>query len=325
MKSCRKKNITGVAWHASNLPFATNYNDHFETPFQAYIDVKPVIDWLCTLRLKTDKFKVNLYDPYYCNGKAAKQLKELGYESIFHEKRDFYMDISNNTVPAHDILITNPPFSDSHKTQCLNYCFQKLRQPIESPDSNKRPFLLLMPSYVAAKQYFRNFLTVEPDLVNDIVYLIPSQTYKYDHPEKTGKDHCPFDSLWFLGIPKNQIASFQEYWESLASKQLTLATSLAQLQSLGVISASNRPNIRKRCQIRKRMHKETLNTNDLSTKMPSYGSNNKLRQLSKPSQTFENSNRDQSKQIATIFQSGKLNENISSSEIQPDKKRKKRF
>jgi hypothetical protein len=265
MKPNRNKTVT---WHSSNLPFETNY--HFETPFQAYLDIKPVIDWLCTSQLKTEKHTVRLYDPYYCNGKTAKQLKDLGYDNILHEKRDFYKDISNDTVPAHDIFITNPPFSDSHKTQCLSYCFQKLREPFESPDENNKkaiPFLLLMPAYVAAKQYYREFLSKEPESVNDMVYLIPSTTYKYNHPENTGKDDCPFNSLWFFGLAKNHINSFQNYMDSLPleSRRLTLATSLAQLQNLEVITSNNRPNPKQRRRVRKRINKDLSNENTLTS------------------------------------------------------------
>jgi hypothetical protein len=262
------KSFTGrkkVAWHASSLPFKSNYNDHFETPNQAYVDIKPVIDWLCTLQFEEDKNNVRLFDPYYCNGRTAKLLRALGYENIVHEKRDFYMDISNDTIPSHDIFITNPPFSDSHKIQCLNYCFQKLRQ--EDSSGNKQkciPFLLLMPSYVASKQYFRNFLSMEPDSVNDIVYLIPSSTYKYDHPDKTGKEYCPFKSLWFFGIEKDKIGLFQQYWESidLGATKLTIATSLSQLHNFGVTSLNNRPNPKQRNRLRKRLKKETSDENN---------------------------------------------------------------
>ena len=254
---------TTTTWHPSDLPFATNYNDHFETPFQAYVDIKPVIDWLCTSQLHVDKSEVRLYDPYYCNGRTATLLQELGYSNILHEKRDFYSDIANNTVPVHDVLITNPPFSDSHKTQCLNFCFQKLRQAVKPDDvkSKSIPFLLLMPAYVATKQYFRDFLTNESDSVHDVIYLIPSTTYKYDHPENTGKEYCPFESLWFFGIGKDRINSFQMYWESLSleTRRLTLTTSLAQLQTLRIVSATNRPNPKQRSRIRKRKCKEASN------------------------------------------------------------------
>ena len=249
--------VATTTWHPSHLPFATNYNDHFETPFQAYLDIKPVLDWLCTSQLNVEKSKVRLYDPYYCNGRTATLLRELGYNNILHEKRDFYGDVSNDSVPVHDILITNPPFSDSHKTQCLSFCFRKLRQSneVDEVQSKSVPFLLLMPAYVAAKQYFRDFLSKESDSSNDIVYLAPSMTYKYDHPENTGKEFCPFESLWYFGIGKERVASFQIYWESLSIKasRLSLATSLTKLQELRVISANNRPNPKQRSRIRKRL------------------------------------------------------------------------
>jgi hypothetical protein len=222
---------------------------------------------LCASQFKKEKL-TRLYDPYYCNGRTLKILKDLGYENVIHEKRDFYMDISNDTVPAHDIFITNPPFSDSNKTQCLSYCFRNLRHPMASNTDRKQksiPFLLLMPAYVAAKQYFRDFLSEAPASANDIVYLIPSSAYTYDHPENTGKDCCPFESMWFLGLATDQIRSFQQHWESLEGKTaLSIATSYDQLQNSGIISAINRPNPKQRRRLRKRMHKETSNVNSLN-------------------------------------------------------------
>jgi hypothetical protein len=36
------------------------------------------------------------------------------------------------------------------------------------------------------------------------VYFIPVTTYHYDHPDGTGKDTPPFESLWFIGVNEDR-------------------------------------------------------------------------------------------------------------------------
>lgn len=93
------------------FPYETAYCDHFETPQRAYEDVVPVLD---EIMQECDRSKVTVYDPYYCDGRAGKLLRQFGFR-VKHEKRDFYDDVKNSKVPHHDILVTNPPFSDQHK------------------------------------------------------------------------------------------------------------------------------------------------------------------------------------------------------------------
>jgi len=246
------KNKRKSEWSASDFPYAVDYNDHFETPLIAYQDVQPLIDWLAEQQGKS-RDDICIYDPYYCNGRTAVLLRDhLGYKHVVHEKRDFYLDIAANSVPAHDILMSNPPYSDTHKTQCLEFCFEQLR-------SSNRPFLLLMPAYTAAKQYYRSCLQQQNSVVgreedDDVVYIIPDRDYHYDHPENTGKDESPFASLWFCGIGRDRVAALKRFWENQSSQQRRrLAVSLQELQSHRVLSLQNRPNPRQR---RKRQKKQ---------------------------------------------------------------------
>ena len=273
------------AWTPSTLPFTTNYNDHFETPLQAYLDVKPLLDWLSTLpefnknsttasvrgnilissselsdtpwsgnplapQSGVSQTKLKLYDPYYCNGRTALFLKQLGYENVVHEKRDFYIDIARNDVPCHDVLITNPPYSDTHKIQCLDFCSGQ--GTAGTGNAVRKPFLLLMPAYTASKQYYRDSLGAS---LADVVYLVPSVSYKYDHPDSTGKQQSPFESMWFCGIGRERIDSFQQYWECLPKikNRPKLATSQIQLKAIDVISSKNRPNPKQRNRARRQL------------------------------------------------------------------------
>jgi hypothetical protein len=81
------------------------------------------------------------------------------------------------------------------------------------------------------------------------VYLIPQQSYRYEHPEHTGKDTTPFDSLWFCGIGQHRVQALQKYWKKTMqhNNKPMLAISLTELeQKYRVISFNNRPNPRQR-------------------------------------------------------------------------------
>jgi hypothetical protein len=222
----------------SSFPYKVDYNDHFETPEVAYRDILPLLDFLNS---KRDSHV--LYDPYYCNGRSSQLLNSLGFSHVVHQCRDFYADISNNTVPAYDTLITNPPYSYRHKEQCLSFALEQLR-------SNGRPFFILLPNYVAAKDYYRRLLNANQQ-ERDVVYVIPSNPYEYDHPEGTGHASSPFDSIWYCGLGSGNIEShWKDYWYSRPSAPC-LVTSLQQLKELKAIPTLKRPNPKQRRKRRK--------------------------------------------------------------------------
>ena len=88
---------------------------------------------------------MTVYDPYYCNGRTKTLLEGMG--GVMHE-------CLNGTVPHHDILITNPPYSDSPKERCLRYCLSSLRL-------RHRLSFVLLPNYVASKEYYQTLLQHE--------------------------------------------------------------------------------------------------------------------------------------------------------------------
>jgi hypothetical protein len=231
----------------SGFPYPVDYNDHFETPAEAYRDLRPVLDWLTTtISIPVGK---TLYDPYYCNGRAKRLLHEIGYDQVVHEKRDFYADVKNGTVPAYDIFITNPPYSDEHKSKCIEYCCttmqQQTQQTKQTQQQNYKPFFLLMPAYVATKQYMRSALP-------DLFFLIPSVEYQYIHPDDTGKDISPFSSLWYCGVGAARVDACVQHLLTLSSSSLSsssswrLAKSLPELADLKMIRLQNRLNPRQR-------------------------------------------------------------------------------
>jgi hypothetical protein len=256
-------------WAASDFPYKVDYNDHFETPLVAYQDIAPLLDWLAG-SAKTTRTDIRIYDPYYCNGQTQALFRQLGFEGIINRKRDFYQDIEQQTLPEFDILVTNPPYSDQHKQQCLDFALDQLR-------TAGKPFFLLMPSYVASREYFR---TREQ---GDVLFMIPAEPYEYTHPEGTGKELPPFASLWFCGIPaKEKRQQLMRYWETLSwdnnangQAKPSLVLSLDDLKETGTISTQKRPNPRQRKKRRQHSKARSLITDlvegngNRDTKLPS--------------------------------------------------------
>lgn len=207
-------------WNPNQYTFDADYNDHFETPLQAYIDLLPLLD-----AIQPDRTQHVLYDPYYCNGQTKRQLvQSLGFsnDNVIHEPgRDFYHDIRHNNLPSHyHTFVTNPPYSDEHKERCLQYC-------LSSNSANVgKVFCVLLPCYVAAKQYYRKLMAVDTNNCDNdddkhnnnnsttetktetgivkMMYVVPTSSkehqYHYTHPDGTGHDTPPFDSMWYVGM-----------------------------------------------------------------------------------------------------------------------------
>ena len=275
-KADRKSNIK-----FGGFPYPTDYNDHFETPARAYDDIFPLMEYILAGKQKNDSRKSSsiaepqhkqgrtsetiIYDPYYCAGRAATLLNGVFQRSkistpirIQHEKRDFYRDIKQNTIPQYDILVTNPPYSGDHKERCLDFAVSQLKR-------YGRPFFLLMPNYVAMKEYFRKTVLEGSGSKKEIqtFYIAPSSTspYEYDHPDGTGYQVSPFASVWFCGLAytertassKSVIDTFVKFHTLRdPSRKSTprIVTSLHELISVGGVSGEKRKNPRQRRKMR---------------------------------------------------------------------------
>ena len=263
-----------------DFEYEVDYNDHFESPEDAYRDILPLLDSLKVVpneNVKHHRKDHIIYDPYYCTGRTKRILRTLGFENVIHEKRDFYKDIEDSNIPNHHTLITNPPYSDEHKERCLQFC---LKQFLE----RGRPFFLLMPDYVAKKNYYRKIIG---DAIEDVAYFVPSRNYLFQHPEGTGYEKSPFSSLWFCGIGKERIQQLKGYLnaQTISSNKPSqgqrpkFVESFEKLVSLGVISLQNRPNPRKRKKMRKSIQaigREASMTKKIprGTKVPAKAINN---------------------------------------------------
>jgi len=242
-----------------NYDYEVDYNDHFETPIEAYTDILPMLDLLAPTSASNksgeERRKTHvIYDPYYCNGRTKTILRGLGFQKIEHEKRDFYKDVRDGSVPRHHTLVTNPPYSDDHKEKCLEFCVKQFRE-------QRIAFFLLIPNYVAARNYYRRILG---DTIHDVAYLVPGSEYSYSHPEGTGHEKSPFESLWFCCIGKEKIQklakkdscyrnnnNFDDGNKANPNGRPKFVASFEDLVSQGVISLQKRPNPRQRKKMRK--------------------------------------------------------------------------
>lgn len=235
-----------------------------------------------------------LFDPYYCNGRTKSLLESLGFHKVIHRKRDFYQDVKQKSIPNHDVFISNPPYSGDHKERCLEFAIKNLRE-------NGRPFFLLMPNYVAVKDYYKKIIhdhqNKDQDL-NDMVYIIPPRPYKYEHPEGTGHDNPPFESIWFCGVGNrnihkvislfNQVTQRKKEctkhtsWSSLS--QPRLATSIKELQRMGAVSNMCRPNPRQRRKKRKQQQGQSehrvMNSTNISSQQSAIQKQDELTNIS---------------------------------------------
>lgn len=160
--------------------FDTDYNDHFETPLVAYIDIYNTIVEIAKI-LKKPLRDLVIYDPYYCKGSTSILINRvfqmiLPNENItikvINENRDFYQDIKKNKVPQYDILITNPPYSGDHKSKLLNYIASTKEH---SENNLMKPFLLLLPLYTCTKSYWKEFVQNHSSM--STYYILPPDHY----------------------------------------------------------------------------------------------------------------------------------------------------
>ena len=188
---------------------------------------------------------LKIYDPFYCDGRTKVLLRKLGYESVIHEKRDFYADVKKSKVPLHQVFMTNPPYSDDHKEKLFNYVCERYGV----------PFLLLLPSYVASKGYYRKIVQCYSDRFQ-FFYVVPNVAYEYDHPEGTGKPIPPFFSIWFCGLPRSMDIDIQSLSDTNTSTGIRITSSLNELEEWEIITTKNRMNPKQRKKYKNKMKRD---------------------------------------------------------------------
>jgi hypothetical protein len=190
--------------------FVAESSDHYETPIEAYEHIGAILGEVTKL-LGKNTTSLNIYDPFFCNGKVIENFKSLGWSNITNVNRDFYQDVVNHTVPNHDVLVTNPPYSSDHIERILSYCK-------DSKECNY--FALLLPNYSYRSNFFQHYFegNFSEGLSQKPFFLAPINRYIYCRPKacETSKfisketreyinqnddgslNHSPFLSSWLI-------------------------------------------------------------------------------------------------------------------------------
>ena len=120
-------------------------------------------------------------------------LKAVGFPRVHNVPVDCYKTWSTGIgYPEFDILVTNPPYSDDH--------IPKLLRHVCSRNFGSRPWLLLLPTWVHKKGYFKSLVTVP------CFYIVPKKRYVYHPPKQfrakknsdVHKKSSPFISMWYV-------------------------------------------------------------------------------------------------------------------------------
>ena len=227
-------------------PFETDYNDHFETSLAAYRDIAPILD-LYAQRLGKTRSQLRIYDPYFCAGAMVSHLQSLGFSNVHNTNTDCYRVWAERRTPDYDVLLTNPPFSGTHKERCLRQCV-----------AMKKGWIVLLPSYCATKNYMAQ--AVQGQGEDQVFFAVPRTRYAFQHPEGTGKDDSPFFSLWFVGLGAHSAHVYREYLQKHngggkdGGLGLTLARKVSDLvaHKTAGVSTAKRLNPRQRAALKKK-------------------------------------------------------------------------
>eukprot|EP00796_Vickermania_ingenoplastis_P002495 gene2495-1555_t len=217
-------------------PFKANFNDHFETSSDAIGHIFCVVRELRDLVRPSAPDRFSVYDPYYCSGAIAKIWERFGVSNFIHENRDFYADIESGSIPAFDMLVTNPPFSDDHIQRLLKFLLDQ-----------DKPWAFLAPEYIATKEWYKktieercspapvtlkgnihakkgeqtrpspcplppflsasSAMAAESHSVKKVplepFYVVPPGRYDFQHPLGVGHDHSHFKSIWYVSCGRH--------------------------------------------------------------------------------------------------------------------------
>ena len=170
------------------FPYATEPDDHCESPVQAYTHVVPLLQAL------GKGYQVKLYDPYYCNGAVIDNLNSLGFSHVYNVKEDCYtVWKERRKLDFFDAVVTNPPYSGDHMERLMKF--------VTSPRFHQRPWFLLLPNWVHKRDYYvKATRNIRP------FYLVPKKRYVYEPPKNfreakksdVHKKSSPFVSMWYI-------------------------------------------------------------------------------------------------------------------------------
>lgn len=177
-----------------SYPYQISDDDHCETPLEAYQDICNILEEYAKSINKTRESLI-IYDPYFCEGSMIERLKDLGFYSVYNKKEDFYQQIQLQQIPTYDVLVTNPPYSNDHISQLLQFCI-----------SSNKPWFLLVPNYVYLKDFYVFYISNIANQGELPFYIAPKKRYLYSTPkgrrqQKSAKYTSPFPTFWYCCCP----------------------------------------------------------------------------------------------------------------------------
>jgi len=129
-----------------------------------------------------------IWEPFYGDGKSGQYLRDIVGVEVIHEDIDFY---ENNKG---EVIVTNPPFSDTKKVLRALRIYNK-------------PFILIMPSSKINTQYVRELF--REDKENPLQIIIPRKRIQFQKivdGKYVESNNCNFDCFyycWKINLPKD--------------------------------------------------------------------------------------------------------------------------
>ena len=218
--------------------------DHRETSDAAIRDIAHVLRALapCCLPPGAPPSELRLWDPYYCQGTVKVHYARHGFPLCHNRREDFYAVARRGSLPPHDVLATNPPFSADHIERALGFC----------AGNGAVPWVMLLPSNVLGRAWWGEMAVriQRGGAAAPPMFLAPTrQPYEFDHRRPSGggagpkrargakqkKGHAPsaappLDTIWFIGGLKPAWArAVRESFESAPPEKCVLALTEAEL------------------------------------------------------------------------------------------------
>ena len=177
--------------------------DHMESGDAAVRDICTVLRPLATTLGKSRPAQLRLWDPYYCQGSVKDTYARNGFPLCHNEPEDFYAVIKGDELPAHDVLVSNPPFSGQHIQRAMDFCVR-----------HSTPWALLLPTHVLERPWWSGVATrlrkvgkVAP------VFVAPArERYSFDNcytkdeaagaatdSNTTKTTVAPLETIWIIG------------------------------------------------------------------------------------------------------------------------------
>jgi len=115
-------------------------SDEWQTCKESWADIAPLL---------SQYKKKRVWMPFYYDGECAKHLRDVGFKSVYHKKRDFFALAKDPSFLAQvDVVIDNPPYTgEEMKANVL----RALR-------AMNKPFAVLLPLTVLHSKLLRDVL-----------------------------------------------------------------------------------------------------------------------------------------------------------------------